>query len=374
MNLQSLSALGLSLFATVALVSGCSKKEETKAGSPTQVAAKVNSDEITVSQINSVMARNQTIPADAAETMKFDILSKLVDQDLAKQQAISMKLDRTPETMQEVEAARNEILARAYLNSIVRALPKPSPEDIKKYYSAHPELFSDRRIYTLEELAMAPTPGLLEKLNEQIPKARSLPELANWLKAQDVKFTANRGARPAESIPMEYLPVLSQMKEGEMRAVGANGRVFVYRLVSAQSAPVDENTAARRIAQFLFNRKANDAVASAMKGLRDKSEISYRGEFEGGAASIAARAKADADAKAKAQAEEKIKDEAEAKIKAEARAKADAEAQARLESLAKARAEREAEAAKSRAAAPADKAVGKSVSQETIDKGLRGLK
>jgi len=156
--------------------------------------------------------------------------------------------------------------------------------------------------------------------------------------------------------------------------VQAGGRVFVYRLVSTQSAPVDENTAAPRIAQFLFNQKANDTIASTMKGLRDKSEISYRGEFEGGATAVAARAKAETDARAKAQADAKAKEDTEAKLRADARAKADADAQARLENLAKARAEREAEVGKKGAATPNDKAAGKNISQEAIDKGLRGLK
>jgi len=371
MKLLSIAALGLSLV-VAALISGCSKKEEAKAGNPTQVAAKVNNEEITVSQINNVLARSQNVPQDEVGTAKFDILSKLVEQDLAKQQAISQKLDRSPETMQELEAARSEILARAYINTIIRAQPRPTGEEIKKYYADHPELFSDRRIYTLEEIAMLPAPGLVEKVTEQLPKSRSLAELANWLKAQDIKFTGNRRARPAESIPMEYLPALRQMKDGEMRLMQSDGRIYVYRLVGTQSQPVDENVAAPRIAQYLFNRKANEAISTTMKGLRDKSEISYRGEFEGGAAAVAARAKADAEAKTKAQADARAKEDAEAKLRAEVRAKADADAQARLENLAKARAEKAAEASK---APPGnDKTPERNISQEAVDKGLRSLK
>ena len=120
----------------LAIAAGCSKKDEAKPAS--QVAARVNTDEITVSQINNVLARAQNLPPETAAKAKIEILDKLIDQQLAKQQAIANKLDRTPAVVQAIEAAKNESLARSSLENGASSLPKPTPAEIKKYYFDHP--------------------------------------------------------------------------------------------------------------------------------------------------------------------------------------------------------------------------------------------
>src|SRR5919201_4014082 len=109
MNSCSRLALIVVLLA-LGVAGGCGKQPESKKA--TQVAAKVNADEITVHQVNRVLARSQNLAPELAEQAKREILDKLIDQTLARQQALKKKLDRSPGVMQAVEAARSEILAR----------------------------------------------------------------------------------------------------------------------------------------------------------------------------------------------------------------------------------------------------------------------
>jgi colicin import membrane protein len=122
--------------------------------------------------------------------------------------------------------------------------------------------------------------------------------------------------------------------------------------------PVDEATAAPRIAQFLYNQRSSDAIAKELKQVRKQAKIEYVGEF---AADLSA---ADAMAKAKADAAAKARDQA--------KAEAQSEANARAEALSKARAEAEAVA---RREAAAKRAPSKSVQvpSQSVEKGLRGL-
>ena len=353
----------IALLLAVAIAPGCGKtdKTETKAETATQVAAKVNADEITVHQVNYILARNPNVKPEAAGEAKREILNRLIDQQLAKQEAIESKLDRSPDTLQAIEAARSEILARAYLERIAATQPRPTEEEVKKYYMEHSELFAKRRVFSLEEILVAPQPGLAAVLREQVSKARSMQDVAGWLKSRDAKFAANRGVRAAEQIPLEILPKLQEMKDGAIQLFEAgDGRLQVVRVVASKPAPVDEATAMPRIQQFLFNQRSREAVAREMKRLKDKAKIEYVGEFAGGAAAAEAKAKAEAEAKAKALAEGKAKEKAEAEARAEelSRVRKAAEVKARLEAEAKAKA-----AASKPAALP----------QENIEKGVRGL-
>ena len=255
---------------------GCSRKNEDKA---TQVAAKVNSDEITVHQINYILARAKNISPDSVDKAKREILKKLIDEQLAKQQAIKQKLDRSPGVLQAIEASKTDILARAYFEQIAAAQPKPTEMEIKKYYQDHPELFSERRIFNLEEILVLPKADLAAGLRDQVAKAHSMQDIAAWLKTQDAKFAETKGTRAAEDIPLDLLPKLQTMKDGEIRLIETNGPLQVFHLVSSKTVPVDEKTAAPRIERFLYNQRSADAIATEMKRIKEKADIKYVGEF-----------------------------------------------------------------------------------------------
>ena len=71
----------------VLVLSACGERKEEKKPA-TQVAAKVNGSEISVHQINAVLSRANGITADNAEQAKKEILNKLIDQQLAYDQAV----------------------------------------------------------------------------------------------------------------------------------------------------------------------------------------------------------------------------------------------------------------------------------------------
>ena len=256
----------------VAAATGCGDGDK----KPTQVVAKINGDEITIHQVNTALLR-QRAALDRGEEIKRQALEQLIDQLLAKQQAIEKKLDRTPAVLQALEAARAEILARAYLEQIVGGVPKAAPEQVKKYYAEHPELFSERRVYSLEEVTVVQEHATAAK--QQAATTRDPGELAAWLKSQNMRFAQNRGVRAAEQIPMEWLRDMQKMKEGDTRIFESGGHLTMLRVLAVRPAPLDESTAAPRIEQFLFNRKLREAIAAELKHLREKSNIEYTGEF-----------------------------------------------------------------------------------------------
>ena len=289
------------LLLALALTTGCGKKEDAKVA--TQVAATVNGDEITVHQINHVLARSQNVTPEVAAQAKREILDRLIDQHLAKQKAIENKLDRSPDVMQAVEAAKSEILARAYQEQIAARLRGPAPVETHEYYKEHPELFAKRRLFDIEELAFVLKGEVTTGLRDQVSKANSMQEIADWLQSRRVKFTANRGVRSAEQIPLEILPKVQAMKEGQIQLFDASGGRFqLIRVVNYKAEPVDEATATPRIKQFLSNRNASEVIAKEIKQLRKQVNIEYVGEFASGTAAAQAKAKAEAEARPKSEA------------------------------------------------------------------------
>jgi EpsD family peptidyl-prolyl cis-trans isomerase len=279
-------------------ITGCGN--EGNAEKATQVAARVNSDEITVHQINYFLTRKQNVTPEGAPEAKREILDKLIDQQLVRQKAIENKLDRSPDVVQAIEAAKSEILARAYLDQLAAAVPKPAAWEIQKYYAEHPELFSLRRQFELEEFVFKAEGDLAAGLRERLSTASSMKEIADWLQSREIRFAANRGVRAAEQIPLAVLPKLQPMKAGDIALFEMSGGSFhVIRLVGFKVDPVDEATATPRIQQFLYNQRSSEYVARHLKQIKEQAKIEYLGEFTAGAEEQRQKAPTEAPAEAK---------------------------------------------------------------------------
>lgn len=251
-----------------------------------QVAVKVNTDEISVLQLNQRLARiSGTGMTDEQKlAAQKTTLEGLVDQELLIEQAKAKQLDRDPEVVSTLEAARAQILADAYVQRQIAPGAKPTDADIQKYYDDNPDLFSARRIYALQE-AIIPemTIEQREETKKKIAAAPSdgLEEALKWLKSQNVKVTANMGVRPAEQLPMFVLPRLARARNGEVEFIeGPNGGANIIKVISSQPAPVDEKAARPSIEKFLTNRKRDELVRAEVKRLRDAAKIQYVGEFQ----------------------------------------------------------------------------------------------
>lgn len=268
----------LILLLIVAALVGCGNGDGKK--SATQVVAKVNKEEITVHQINNVLERSGNVSPEQAKVAGKQILEKLVDQELLVQQAAENKIERDPRVVQALEASRREILSRAYIETVLSRVAKPGADEIRDFYNKHPEVFSERRIYQFQQLLIQTAqPDFSAKLQQQMGSAKSLVDVAAWLKAEKVPFTANTSTKAAEELPLELLPKFSQMKDGQIGVIGGRDGVMVVQLAASRSMPMDEKSATVFIEKYLGNQRRMEAAEKEMKQLREKAKIEYLGDF-----------------------------------------------------------------------------------------------
>jgi EpsD family peptidyl-prolyl cis-trans isomerase len=283
MHFARTASLTLSL-ALVGLLSACggdSKDGEEKKA--TQVAAKVNADEITVHQINFVLQQQRNLRPEQAEAASKQVLERLIDQQLALQKAEESKVDRDPRVMQQLEAARREVIARAYLEKVGEAAPKPTPEEIKKYYDEKPALFSQRRIYQIQEIGIEAPADRLPELREKLGAAKNINEFVEYLKASGLKFSGNQAVRAAEQLPLNSLDALSKMQDGQAMVVPTPAGAQVVVLAGSRMQPVTEEQARPAIEQFLVNERRRKLVEDDLKAMRAAAKIEYVGKFAEGA-------------------------------------------------------------------------------------------
>ena len=284
------------------LLAGCGAKEP----AATQTAARVNKDEITVHQIGAVLAQQAVRPEQTAQAER-EALERLIARQLAVHKASELKLDRDPKVVQAIEAARHDILARAYADRLSEGLARPTATEVKRYYDSHPALFAERKVYELQEFAIEGDAALVESLRAALPTVSSAEQVQALLQTRQVKFVGSRSVRAAEQLPLSLLPTLARLSEGQgvLQPTPRGAQWIVVQRVQAQ--PVDEERAARAIEQFLLNEQKRKLLADDLKALRAAAKVEYVGRF---AASpppqVAARAATAADVAASAAALERL--------------------------------------------------------------------
>lgn len=243
---------------------GCSRHSSI----PGRLAATVNGTEISVPQLQMLLARvGESVKPAAA-------LDGLIDRELLAQKALALKLDHELLVAIALVDAKEDILAQAYVENLLGV----SPEDesaVSAFYRDNPMLFEQRRIYRVFELAASVPQPRMAELKQLAGRAHGLQEIAAWLKAHNLPFNAGGVTKGSEQLAPQLLARLAAMREGQIVVMEVAGGASVVQLLDAQLAPLAREAAAPMIEQLLRARRRAEIAAREQKVLRSKATIEY---------------------------------------------------------------------------------------------------
>lgn len=250
-----------------------------KPGATTQVAAKVNREEISLHQVNYFLQRQPGLAPDEVDAAGRQTLDTLIDQEVAVQAAIEQRIDRDPVVLQAIEAARRELIARAYAERLAQSVQEPSPAEVKEYYDSRPALFAKRRLYTLVDTAVVATPAQQKSIQALLPGTRHAADVAVLLRQAGLRFGTRHSTLGAEALPLQAVEAIAALREGQSLLVGGPRDAHIFTIVDTESAPLTEEQARPSIEGFLAGERKRQLVLQQIKTLRSAARIEYRGRF-----------------------------------------------------------------------------------------------
>jgi EpsD family peptidyl-prolyl cis-trans isomerase len=261
------------------LLTACGDEKETGKKPSSQVVAKVNGDEISIHQVNLMLNRLGPLTEEESKAAANKILAKLVDLQLLKQKAIENKLDRDPTVVQTIEATKNQILAQAYIEREMAKVSKASAAEVDVFYDEHPELFKERKVFNLQELAIEDSLDKLPEFEQLIAEKKNIGEIAQWLKNNNYKFALNANVRAAEQLPSAILEKLQTLNNGDIFAVPNGQSVNIVSVAASQSQPITKEKATPVIENYFMNKNKKEAVELQMTSLKNAANIEFTGPF-----------------------------------------------------------------------------------------------
>lgn len=260
---------------------GCGEKKKDRAA--LTLAARVNGGEVTLKQVNQVMQQQRNLRPDQADAVSRQVLERLIDQTLLVQKADDEGLERDARVQLQLEAARREVLARAYLERLVESVPKPGTDDVRRYHADNPALFGQRRVYTLVELAIEATPEQAQELRARLAAAPQLGEFVESLKAQGLRFASSQVQRGPEQLPAATLDALQKLQDGQLLASAVPSGLQVLARLASRPQPLDEDAARPLIEQRLLAERKRKLLDERLRQLRASARIEYLGSYAQGA-------------------------------------------------------------------------------------------
>lgn len=254
---------------------GCDKKAE----EGTDAAAKVNGEAISVAMLEHELKKLGEMAPEQHQKAANQVLKNLVDQNLLMQKAVADKLDQDAAVKLALDAARRQILSQAYVEKITATVVQPTDQEVNDYFNKHPELFSERRIYRLQEINVQVTPENSEAVKTQLAAAHSLDDFVQWLRDQKIPARISQTTKAAEQLPSELLPRLAQMKDGQAMTVKVPNALNILVVAGSQSQPVTLEQAKASIERFVTNNKKREAATAALKDIRAQAKVEYLGAY-----------------------------------------------------------------------------------------------
>jgi EpsD family peptidyl-prolyl cis-trans isomerase len=264
-------ALGAALILVAATLAACGDKA--KEAKPGQALASVNGAEVTVLQLNEELQR-AGIPAAQQDTASKQLLQALIDRQLLESEAAKEKLDRDPKVMQAVDRARSLIIAQAYMQKRLGNVARPTPAEVEDYFNKHPEFFSNRKQFNMNELVV-PGSAMTPELKAAADSARSLEEVAVWLDVHKIKYGRTQVSRSTADLNPELSQKLLALPKNQIFIVKEGERAMLISIAEIKDAPVTLQVAAQQIEQFLANKKNKELAAAELQRLRSSAKIEY---------------------------------------------------------------------------------------------------
>jgi EpsD family peptidyl-prolyl cis-trans isomerase len=289
----STGVLLLLLVSVLCLLSACTERRDR--ASP-NTAVRVNREEVTVQHLAYLLNQQRGLKAEQSEAVGRQLLERLIDQQLMLQKADDLKLERDPRVAIQLEMARRELLARAYMDKLGEGIDKATPEEIAATYAAKASLFGQRRIYHFKEITVEARPEQFEAVRSQLAAARDAEDFVSRIQRDGFRSGLSESHRGPEQLPLSSVDSFARMTPGQAAVLPSPAGLQVVFLVATQAAPLTEEQARPTIEQFIQNDRVRKRVEDDLKGLRAAARIEYAPKFApvrgsaNGAASAAAPA------------------------------------------------------------------------------------
>ncbi|WP_426163670.1 hypothetical protein [Sandarakinorhabdus sp. DWP1-3-1] len=267
--------------AATLFLAACDKTPKAPEG---QVVATVDGQEITIHELNGELATIPNRGGDAPRKLVESVaLARVIERKMLAAEAEKLKLDKSPQFLLAKERTEEGLLVQALQADIQRKVPKATREAAQKFVSENPQVFGDRKIFTLDQIQFL-RPANIDQLG--LKDAKTMADVERILTDANVEY--RRAPQQIDSLTVN--PALTNeiiritaSSNGEPfmfadQPAGAPAPViYVNNVTATKSQPFTGEKAISYAQNVLQRQNTQKSLADALKAYQTdyKAKIVY---------------------------------------------------------------------------------------------------
>ncbi|WP_380879026.1 hypothetical protein ACFB49_19920 [Sphingomonas sp. DBB INV C78] len=250
----------------------CDKKAEG------QVVAVVNGEEVSLQELNAELAGQQVPDSVDKKQLMKEVLQRVIDRKLLVQRAREQGIDKDPDYLTQQRRLDESLLVTMLGKKAAAGVKIPDAAAIDKFIADNPQMFTQRTVYTLEQLQfdVPPNPERLKALE----KDKTLAAVAQSLDSLGIKYARGNSAIDSASVPPALLKQILALPAGEPFILPNQGKLYASVITGQRANPTPPEIARPAATQAIRQRDLAQVNTNTLKQVRDAAKIEYQAGYE----------------------------------------------------------------------------------------------
>ncbi len=260
----------LAIAATLAADAHAEKK--TVASGKTQVVAKADGKEITLTELRIEMGRLGLSPANPNSERLA--LESLLNRALLAKAARAAELHRKPETMARMYAAQDQALADYYL-ALASQPAEPTREEIDDYVRKNPSLFANRKTYEFSILSMESKNFNEAALTPLFDREPDFSRLASVLDKGGARYSITSATQSGAAFPAPIREQLAKYSARDNIVIKGDGEAQIMKIIAARKEKTDAADFPPLARRMLLEEATAKRAGDLMARLKKEARVAY---------------------------------------------------------------------------------------------------
>jgi peptidyl-prolyl cis-trans isomerase C len=257
-------------------MSGCHGHHFGAGKAPTgQVAATVNGQEITQLELNAELA-GVNLPTDpkARKAVEIRALQAIIGRTLLAQAAKQQGLDKTPEFAMQRTRADEILLGQALQSKLAKDVPPPTSEEVSRFILDNPDIFDQRKIFTVDQIRMAqPTdPDFMKK----IQPLNTMPDVEALLTSEHVDYRRGTAQLDAVGADPKVIAAVVKLPPNTVFVIASGGGLLINEITGVKVQPLTGDDATKYATALLTRQHVQEALSRQVKSIFSQGAASVR--------------------------------------------------------------------------------------------------
>lgn len=255
--------------AVCAALAGCSSDAEPSG----QVVATVNGEEITQTELNAELGGLRGRNAQEQAAIEGAALQNIINRTLLAQTATERELDKSPDGAITQRRAQQAGLINLLEKSVVAKTPQVSNEEANEFVADNPQLFDQRRIFLVEQIAVN---GNSPKLLKDLEPLNTMAEVQAYLTSVNLNSQLSFGVIDALQTDPAITRQILALAPDAVFVLPQGEAVRVNRIRDSQLVPVTGAAASAVAKEILINQRRQQQLGTAVNEILSKGQAKVK--------------------------------------------------------------------------------------------------